>query len=124
MSQMQATSAEARPVEQSSWVGRATAFLYGILAYLMFFVTILYAICFVGGFVVPKTIDSGAAAPAVQAVIVNLLLMSLFAFFVSLVFAVLAKDDRREQVRLGALMFGGFLAAGIVLGWLMYPFPL
>jgi len=79
MSQMQATSAEVRPVEQSSWVGRATAFLYGILAYLMFFVTILYAICFVGAFVVPKTIDSGAAAPAAQAVIVNLLLMSLFA---------------------------------------------
>jgi protein-S-isoprenylcysteine O-methyltransferase Ste14 len=79
MSQMQATSGQVRPVEQSSWVGRATAFLYGIVAYLAFFVTILYAICFIGGFVVPKTIDSGAAGPAAQAVLVNLLLMSLFA---------------------------------------------
>jgi protein-S-isoprenylcysteine O-methyltransferase Ste14 len=79
MSQMQATSGQVRPVEQSSWVGRATAFLYGIVAYLAFFVTILYAICFIGGFVVPKTIDSGTAGPAVQAVLVNLLLMSLFA---------------------------------------------
>jgi hypothetical protein len=54
----------------------------------------------------------------------HLLLMMLFAFFVSLVFAVIAKDEVREQVRLGALMFSGFLVSAIVLGWLMYPFPL
>jgi hypothetical protein len=30
----------------------------------------------------------------------------------------------REQLRLGGLMFSGFLASAIVLGWLMYPFPL
>jgi hypothetical protein len=50
--------------------------------------------------------------------------MALFAFFVSLVFAVIAKDDVRGQVRLGAAMFGGFMLAAVVLGWLMYPFPL
>ena len=54
----------------------------------------------------------------------HLLLMSLFAFFVSLVFAVIAKDTAREQARLGALMFSGFLVSAIVLGWLMYPLPL
>ena len=54
----------------------------------------------------------------------HLLLMVLFAFFVSLVFAVIAKDEVREQVRLGALMFSGFVVSAIVLGWLMYPFPL
>ena len=54
----------------------------------------------------------------------HLLLMTLFAFFVSLVFAVIAKDDLRGQLRFGGLMFGGFLASAIVLGWLMYPFPL
>jgi methanethiol S-methyltransferase len=42
-------------------------------------VTFLYALCFVENFVVPKTIDSGAAPPFTEAVIVNLLLMSLFA---------------------------------------------
>jgi hypothetical protein len=54
----------------------------------------------------------------------HLLLMAIFAFFVSLVFAVIAKDDARNQLRFGGLMFGGFLASAIVLGWLMYPFPL
>jgi hypothetical protein len=54
----------------------------------------------------------------------HFLLLVLFAFFVSLVFGVLTKDDVREQVRFGGLMFGGFLASAIVLGWLMYAFPL
>ena len=54
----------------------------------------------------------------------HLLLMTLFAFFVSLVFAVLTKDDAREQFRLGAMLFGGFIVAAFILGWLMYPIPL
>jgi hypothetical protein len=52
------------------------------------------------------------------------LLLTLFAFFVSLVFAVIAKDTAREQLRFGGLMFAGFLASALVLGWLMIPFPL
>ena len=54
----------------------------------------------------------------------HFLLMALFAFFVSLVFAVIAKDAPRDQLRFGGMMFGGFLASAVVLGWLMYPFPL
>jgi hypothetical protein len=54
----------------------------------------------------------------------HLFLLVLFAFFVSLVFAVVARDDTREQVKLGGLMFAGFIASALVLGWLMYPFPL
>ena len=60
-------------------MGRFLGFLYGIFAYLMFFATFLYAIGFVSDIGVPKTIDSGAAAPIAEALIVNLLLMSLFA---------------------------------------------
>ena len=54
----------------------------------------------------------------------HLLLMAIFAFFVSLVFAVIAKDDVADQLRFGGMMFGGFLASAVELGWLMYPFPL
>jgi hypothetical protein len=54
----------------------------------------------------------------------HLLLLVVFAFFVSLVFAVIAKDEVGDQLRFGGMMFGGFLAAAIVLGWLMFPFPL
>jgi hypothetical protein len=53
----------------------------------------------------------------------HFLLMTLFAFFVSLVFAVIAKDDAREQARFGGLMFAGFIAVGLAVSWLMYPFP-
>lgn len=51
-------------------------------------------------------------------------LLLLFSFFVSIVFAHLNKDDPREQVQFAAVMFAGFVAIGVVLGWLMYPFPL
>jgi hypothetical protein len=51
-------------------------------------------------------------------------LLALFSFFVSLVFAVIAKDVPDEQVRLGLKLFGGFLAAGYVLGWVMLALPL
>jgi protein-S-isoprenylcysteine O-methyltransferase Ste14 len=76
---MQATPSAVRSLDRSSWAGRAAAFLYGVAAYAVFFVTILYAIAFIGGFIVPKTIDSGAAGSTAEALVVNLLLMTLFA---------------------------------------------
>jgi protein-S-isoprenylcysteine O-methyltransferase Ste14 len=60
-------------------IARITAFLYGTVAYLVFFGTFLYAIGFVSGLVVPKTIDTGTVVPMTEALIVNVLLMSLFA---------------------------------------------
>lgn len=54
----------------------------------------------------------------------HFVLLTLFAFFVSLVFAVITKEDVREQARFGALMFAGFLVSAIVFGWLMFPIPL
>jgi len=60
-------------------IGRFIAFLYGIASYVVFFVTFLYAIGFVSGIAGPKTIDTGTVVPVTEAVIVNILLMSLFA---------------------------------------------
>ena len=51
-------------------------------------------------------------------------LMLLFAGFVSLVFALLLRDDPWEQARLGGTFFTAFVVASVVLGWLMYPWPL
>lgn len=58
---------------------RIFALLYGLASYLIFFVTILYAIGFVDGLLVPKDINAGPAAPWPEAVAVNLALMALFA---------------------------------------------
>jgi methanethiol S-methyltransferase len=60
-------------------MGRIIGFLFGLVAYLVFLPTFLYAIGFVTGIVVPKTIDSGPVVPLAEALIVNILLMSLFA---------------------------------------------
>lgn len=60
-------------------MGKFIAFLYGLVAYVIFFFTFLYAIGFVEGLMVPKTIDTGTVVPVAEALIVNLLLMSLFA---------------------------------------------
>lgn len=51
-------------------------------------------------------------------------LLALFSAFVAVVFATIAYDQPRDQLRYAARVFGGFLGAGLVLGWLMYPLPL
>lgn len=72
------TQAVGRDVRRSP-VGRFVAFLYGLAAYAVFFASFLYSIGFVSGLVVPKTIDTGPVVPITEALIVNILLMSLFA---------------------------------------------
>ena len=56
------------------------AVAYALLSYAVFVVSFLYAVGFVGNMVVPKSIDVGAGgAPLAQALIVDLLLLALFA---------------------------------------------
>ena len=59
-------------------IARTAAFLYGVVAYLVFLGTFLYAIGFVAGVGVPKHVDSGPAAPLAEALLVDLLLLGLF----------------------------------------------
>lgn len=58
---------------------RGLAFLYGVVCYVIFLGSFVYAIGFVGDFGVPKTIDSGASGSIITALIVDLLLLGLFA---------------------------------------------
>ena len=60
-------------------MARILAFLYGAVAYILFLGTFVYAIAFVTGLPVPKTIDDGPVVPVEQAIIIDMLLMGLFA---------------------------------------------
>jgi len=58
---------------------KAAAFVYGILVYLIFFVTFLYAIAFVENIYVPRAIDTGMGKLSIEALVIDALLLSLFA---------------------------------------------
>ena len=54
----------------------------------------------------------------------HFVLMLIFSFCVSAVFAGLLREKGDDQLVIGAKMFGGMIAAALVLGWLTLPFPL
>ena len=64
------------------------------------------------------------AQPRLETMQSHFSLMLLFAGFVSLIFAVLTKDEPADQVKLGGILFASFVTSALVLGWIFFPFPL
>jgi hypothetical protein len=53
----------------------------------------------------------------------HFLLMVLYALLVSLFFTLLWRRGRREQIKLFLQIFLGMVGGGLLVAWLMYPFP-
>ena len=79
MSNTMTTQEVSTPSTPSTRTGGVLALMYGAISYTVFLVAFLYAIGFVGNWVVPKGIDSGAAKALPEALIVNVLLLGAFA---------------------------------------------
>ncbi|MCM4155333.1 methanethiol S-methyltransferase [Gramella sp. AN32] len=60
-------------------MSKIIAFIFGILVYLLFLISFLYAIGFVGNILVPKSIDSGVENALAPSILINLALLSIFA---------------------------------------------
>ena len=54
----------------------------------------------------------------------HLVLMLIFALCVSAVFGGLLREEPHEQLAVGARMFGAMIAAALIIGWVMFPFPI
>jgi methanethiol S-methyltransferase len=107
-------------------MGPILAFAYGAIAYLTFFGTILYAIGFTSGLAVPKDIDDGLSGSTVEALIINLALLTVFALQHSIMARkpfkrwwtqfVPAAVERSTYVLLSSLILIGLF-------WLWRPIP-
>ena len=105
---------------------RVLALLYGLVAYGVFLASFLYAIAWLGNFLVPKTIDSGEGGGAAMAVLVDVLLLSAFAIQHSVMARPAFKAWWTRFVspaveRSTFVLFASLLLFAICLGWRPLP---
>ena len=60
-------------------IGRVAALIYGLASYLVFFLSFVYAVAFVGNYLVPKSIDVGSEGGLAPSILIDVLLLGVFA---------------------------------------------
>ena len=60
-------------------IGRVAALIYGLASYLVFFVSVVYAMGFIGNYLVPKSIDVGSESELAQSILIDVALLGVFA---------------------------------------------
>jgi len=111
-------------MQNNPMIKRLVVLLYGITSYAIFFATFLYALGFIGGFLVPKGIDSAPAVPLGAALLVNAGLLALFAVQHSVMARPFFKDWIRRFIPTAAERSTYTLASSlalILLFWLWQP---
>lgn len=105
------------------------AAVYGFICYLIFLASFLYAVCFVGDVIVPKTIDSGFRGHHSTALVIDLLLLGAFAVQHSVMArpgfkAVWTKIVPRSIERSTYVLFSSLLLALICWQWRPFGSPI
>src|SRR6187402_2968507 len=100
--------------------------LYGAISYVVFLASFLYAIAWLGNFIVPKTIDSGAPSGLAEAIAINLALLTAFALQHSIMARPGFKRWWTQFVappveRATFVLFASLLLFAVCLGWRPLP---
>ena len=115
-----------RPGAQASLLSRIVVLAYGVVAYLGFLAAFSYAIGFEANLLVPKGIDDGAVGPLGEALLVNSLLLGLFAVQHSIMARAWFKRRWPRIIPAAAERSTFVVATCIALGliyWLWRPIP-
>ncbi len=100
-------------------MGRLVILVFGLVSYFIALASLVYAIGFIGNLYVPKTIDSGVAPPIGEALLVNVLLLGLFAVQHSVMARPAFKSQWTEFIPVAAERSVYVLLSGLIL-WLLF----